>query len=191
MVTSQVYVWGMPYTWSTSSPENTARQARPFRARAHAPSLQLKLTTHNSLSPKGFVWFIGITAILMAVPLGALLGMASLWMILGFLGISLASTWVALRANWKRGETREDLLFWSDHLILQRHNPDQSIQEWTANPYWVQVLKYENDGPVPHYVTLQSTDREVELGSFLAEEEREELYRELIPVLSALRGAQV
>jgi uncharacterized membrane protein len=41
------------------------------------------------------------------------------------------------------------------------------------------VLKYDTDGPVPHYVTLQGAGREVEIGAFLSEDERCALYDEL------------
>lgn len=176
----------MPYHWSSTSPETTAETAGSFETRATAP-LQLTLTAHNSLTPKGFVWFIGVTAVLMLIPLGALIGLASLWVILGFLGLALGSVWVALKSNWKRGEIHETLNMWSDHVILVQTKPDGSTMEWAANPYWVKVLQYEKEGPVPAYLTLQSKEKEVELGSFLSEDERIDLYKELIPIFSALR----
>ena len=38
---------------------------------------------------------------------------------------------------------------------------------------------HETGGPVPHYVTLSGNGREVEIGAFLSEEERVELFSEL------------
>ncbi|MEP6066527.1 MAG: DUF2244 domain-containing protein, partial [Paracoccaceae bacterium] len=56
--------------------------------------------------------------------------------------------------------------------------------EWQSNRYWTRVRKYEVGGPVPNYVTLKGDGREVEIGAFLAEEERLALFNELQDVLS-------
>jgi uncharacterized membrane protein len=45
---------------------------------------------------------------------------------------------------------------------------------------------YEKDGPVSNYITLTGNGREVELGSFLDEEERKNLYCELSSLLNEL-----
>jgi len=41
------------------------------------------------------------------------------------------------------------------------------------------VHMHETGGPVPHYVTLSGNGREVEIGAFLSEDERVELFSEL------------
>jgi uncharacterized membrane protein len=53
------------------------------------------------------------------------------------------------------------------------------VKEWECNRYWTKVLKYEAEGPVPHYVTLRGEGREVEIGAFLSEEERIALFDDL------------
>ena len=45
------------------------------------------------------------------------------------------------------------------------------------------MTKYETEGPVPHYITLRGKGREVEIGSFLSEEERIALYDDLLRAL--------
>ena len=66
---------------------------------------------------------------------------------------------------------------------LIRTNPKGDVQEWDCDRYWTQVTKYDDEGPVPHYVTLRGKGREVEIGAFLSEEERIELFDDLQRVL--------
>lgn len=89
--------------------------------------------------------------------------------------------------SWKRGTVRENLDIWSDHLRLTRFNPDGSVQDWEANPYWVKVVTHEKGGPVPHYITLCGAGRDVEIGAFLSEDERKTLADDLKQMLGGLR----
>ena len=47
---------------------------------------------------------------------------------------------------------------------------------------------YDNEGPVANYLTLNGNGREVELGSFLGEDERKELFHELNRLLKKLKS---
>ena len=68
-------------------------------------------------------------------------------------------------------------------MALRRQNPRGADQTWEANPHWVRVAIAEKGGPVPNYLTLSGAGRTVELGAFLAPEERAELYEELADML--------
>ena len=63
----------MPYEWKDTAPDDTG-----------AVSYQLRLWPYQSLPPKGFVWFIGLTAGFMALPVVAMLGTSVLWGLLPF-----------------------------------------------------------------------------------------------------------
>src|SRR6056300_1512496 len=140
----------MPYEWS--SPPECAQLGA---ASSHQPGLRLSLSAHNALSREGFAGFIGATAALMAVPLLAFLGHTVLWVIAAALGSALCAIWLALKASWRRGQVREEFELWSDLAILRRINPNGQLQEWRANPYWVEVHMSKDDGPVPDYLTLR------------------------------------
>jgi len=175
----------MPYAWS-DTPSQVAANI-PFAGAVPAP-LQLDLSQHNSLNPKGFVLFFGITCVLMCVPLMAFFGTAFWYGILAYLLVTLGAAWWAMKSSWKRGSVNEVLEVWSDHLRLTRKNPDGSVKDWDANPFWVRVVTHEKDGPVPHYVTLCGSGRDVEIGSFLSEEERVALSTDLKDLLIDLRN---
>lgn len=148
---------------------------------------RLHLWPHRSLTQRGFVWFIGATAVLIAVPLVGILGSPVLWALLPFLLATIWAIWFALRKNGRDRNIVEDLRLSRDRLQLVRHGPNGQRQDWEANPYWVQVTLHKTGGPVPNYLTLKGDGREVELGAFLSEDERITLRDDLHARLRSLR----
>ncbi len=150
----------MPYAWHP----NTTEPGAPF---AH-----LRAWPHRSLPPEGFVWFIGATAVLLALPLLAVFGSPVVWALLPFLLAALGAIWFALRRNNRDRAIVEDLHLYQDRVTLERRGPRGAYATWEANPHWVQLTLHATGGPVPDYLTLKAGGREVELGAFLTEEER-------------------
>lgn len=165
----------MPYEWQQTQPA------------PGAPAARLHLWPFRSLPRRGFVWFIGATAALIALPMLTIIGSPVLWGLLPFAGITLAGVWWALNRSYRDAEIVEDLALWPDRMTLVRHGPRGRRQEWEANPHWVRVTLHRSGGPVPNYLTLQGGPREVELGAFLSEDERVALRDELYAALEKLR----
>ncbi|MDG4649334.1 DUF2244 domain-containing protein [Roseibacterium sp. SDUM158017] len=140
------------------------------------PRLKLRLTPHKSLTPEGFVWFIGATAVLISVPLLSILGTAVFWALLPFIVAAVWGVWTALKRSWRDRELYEEVTLWDDLIRVERHEPRRRTPlDWEANPYWVRVALHSSGGPVPNYLTLAGGGREVELGAFLTPPERVEL----------------
>lgn len=158
----------MPYEWTTSPNDTPA---------------ELQLWPHQSLTAEGYVGVIGVAAALALVPLIPVLGSIVLWGILPFVLVALFGLKWALDLNRKHAQVLEILTLDETEVQLRRFGPAQKVQDWQANRYWVRVHLHKDGGPVPSYVTLQGGGREVEIGAFLAEEERETLYSELCAVL--------
>lgn len=153
------------------------------------PRLRLSLTPHKSLTPEGFVWFIGATAALIAIPLLSILGNPVFWFLLPFILGALWAIWAALQRSWRDHEIREELVIWDDLVRLERFEPRRNTPlDWEANPYWVRVNLHAKGGPVPNYLTLQGGPREVEIGAFLTPPERVGLRDTLERTLTALKG---
>ncbi|WP_299627281.1 DUF2244 domain-containing protein [uncultured Tateyamaria sp.] len=163
----------MPYRWTTDP---------------DAPTQELQLWPHNSLPQKGMAAFVLTTFTLILIPALPLLGSVVLWGLLPFLLLAVWAIYFALRRNRRARQIIEVLTLDDEDTHLTRTDANGQVQEWDCNRYWTQVTKYESEGPVPHYVTLKGKGREVEIGSFLSEEERIALYDDL---LRALRGAPV
>lgn len=163
----------MPYEWLP-----------PTEAGQH-----LHLWPHRSLSQRGFVWFIGLTAGLIALPLTGIIGSPVVWALLPFLLATLWAIWFALRKSGRDRDIVEELTLSPDRITLTRHGPKGKRQDWEANPYWLRVMLHEAGGPVPNYLTLKGEGREVELGAFLSEDERIMLRDELLVSLDQARQA--
>jgi uncharacterized membrane protein len=157
-----------------------------FAHATDAPFYQLSLWPYRSLPRRGFVWFIGLTAALISVPLLALLGSKYLWFMLPFLAAAVAMIWYFIERSYKDGTILETLTIWTDHMELTRQNPRAAPQHWQANPYWVDVKMHPKSGPVENYITLRGNNREVEIGAFLSAGERKILLTELQGVLARL-----
>ncbi|SMP25757.1 DUF2244 domain-containing protein [Shimia sagamensis] len=139
----------------------------------------LTLWPHRSLPRRGFAAMILFAFIMGTLPLYGLLGSVALWGILPFTLIMVGGLWWGLERSYKDGEILEELSLQGDILHL-RHVPARgAAQEWACNVYWVRVELHAHGGPVADYVTLSGNGRSVEIGSFLSEEERKQLYADL------------
>lgn len=127
--------------------------------------------------------FVLGTFTMVTIPLIAALGSAILWGLLPFAMAAVAGIWFALTRNYKARLIEETLTVDATTTRLIHRSAKGDVKTWECNRYWTQVTKYEDDGPVPHYVTLRGNGREVEIGAFLSEDERVALYDDLLRAL--------
>jgi uncharacterized membrane protein len=152
----------MPYEWTSDTP----------------PTQSLRLWPHQSMTQAGFAWFIGITAVMLTLPLLAVLGSPVVWVLLAFFLAALGGVWRAVTANQAQRSMHEALTVTPDKVRLEHVPHKGAAKDWEANPFWVEV-NMRRDGPVENYLTLRGNGREVEIGAFLTPEERAALYDEL------------
>lgn len=164
----------MPYEWTETAPDQTG-------AICH----RLRLWPYQSLPRKGFVWFIGLTAGFMALPVVAMLGTSVLWGLLPFVLLVIGGIWFAIQRSYARGDMAEELTLDRKAAHVSRRDPDGRLREWTTNSYWLRATLRR--GPVESYLTLTDGQREIELGAFLTPEERRSLHDDLQRRLASLR----
>lgn len=143
------------------------------------PFTVLSLHPYRSLPPKGFAVIIMMAFLLITAPLFGLLGTVLLWGLLPFMLITVGALWWGLRRSYRDGHITELLTLTGDTLILTHENPKGEVKDWECNIYWACAEIHLREGPVPHYVTLSGNGRTVEIGSFLSEDERKQLFTEL------------
>ena len=148
----------------------------------------IELWPYNSLKPNGFVFFLGATFALISLPLFNVLGTKVFWGLFPFLFLTLTGIWFALRKSLRDRQILEQLTLHKKELVLIRQNPNGQQKEWVCSPYWSKLRMYDKEGPVANYITLSGNGREVELGSFLGEDERKELFHELNRLLEKLNS---
>jgi uncharacterized membrane protein len=168
----------MPFRWIDDLQEAPDRSGAFSHLAGDAPVARLQLWPYRSLPPKGFALFIGSTAVLFLLPLLATLGTNAHWVLLVFILSALALIWIMLRTSYHSARLVEELTLWPDRIQVVRHEANGTTLKWEANPYWV-TIQCRSDGPVPAYLTLRGNGREIELGAFLSEAERETLFKEL------------
>ncbi len=160
----------MPYEWSTSTDRNVL-QAWPYR----------------SLSKRDFHRFILISCALFLFPLLAVVGSTVLWVLLGFFAITVVAIIYAIQRSFRDGQILETLTLTKDVATLVHRPKTGPTLTWNAQTYWVELGLEKEAGPVKNYITLRGNGRTVELGSFLSEEERAQLYAELQQKFSDLK----
>lgn len=164
----------MPYEWNDTAPDHTG-----------AFSYRLRAWPYRSLPRLGFVWFIGLTAAFMALPLVAMLGTTVLWGLLPFVIVVIGGIWYAIQQSYADADLVEELLLDRRTVRVTRRDPGGQVRQWTTNTYWLRVGL--RPGPVEAYLTLTDGRREIELGAFLTPEERRSLHDDLRQKLASLR----
>ena len=148
----------------------------------------IEIWPYNSLKPKGFVLFLGLTFALISLPLFNVLGTTVFWGLLPFLLVAFMGVWFALRQSLNNRQILEQLTLSKEEIALIRQNPTGEHKRWVCSPYWAKLKIYETEGPVANYITLTGNGREVELGAFLSEDERKTLYEELEQLLDGYKA---
>ncbi len=164
-----VYNHNMPYRWTTQIDD---------------PTQEMQLWPHNSLPQTGLAAFVLATFTMIMIPALPLLGSVVLWGLLPFLLLAVWGVYFALRRNRRSRQILEVFTLNDEETHLTRTDANGKVQHWECNRYWTQVTKYDDQGPVRHYVTLKGKGREVEIGAFLSEEERIALFDDLQRVLA-------
>lgn len=174
----------MPVEWLT----DTKAPAPPGAFAHRAPVLTVRARPHQSMTPGGFVLFMGATAVLAVLPLLSVLGTPVLWGLLPFLALAFTALWAAIARNRDDAGLTETLTLGEDRVELVRREPGGAVRRWEANPHWVTLRLHPGPRPVKHYLTLRGAGREVEFGAFLSPEERVSLHQRLVLAFGGLPG---
>ena len=150
---------------------------------ARAPSLDLVLYPHRSLSPVGFWLLMGLVA---GVSFGAGLGfyLAGAWPVLGFLGLDVVLIYVAFRLSYRSGRVVETIRMRSSDLVVRRTSARGKVSTWSFQPYWLRV-ELEEGHHRPGHLALCSHGQRLVIGAFLAPEERREVAKALREALAS------
>jgi uncharacterized membrane protein len=158
-----------------------------WRERRDRPVYDVTLWPNQSLTRRGHVIAMATAAAGLAWPLVAMAGTPAFWGLAPFLALAFAAIWFAIDRNGKQLCIEERLTLWRDEMRVERREPSGRLLRWQAEPLRVR-LRLHKDAKVDDYLTLAGGGREIELGAFLAPEERVALASEIENALTrALR----
>lgn len=107
------------------------------------------------------------------------------WPVLPFAGLELAFLAWALRASWRNGQAREELVIGADEIVIRRYRGGDSQATITRLPRsWTRAAIIRGTGPRGgEQLALGQRGRWWVIGGFLADEERRSLQARLDQVL--------
>ncbi len=144
-------------------------------AHLQAPAPHLIVISPNcSLTPKSATVFLAATGGATFL-IAAVMAIKGLWPILPFAGLEIALLVWATRLSMRRGADRETLEITDSSITVELI--EGSYREFTVFPrHWAKVkLRAPQHGLHPLRLCLESQGRSLEIGRFLAEDERREL----------------
>jgi uncharacterized membrane protein len=104
--------------------------------------------------------------------------------------VNFAAVAFAFRAVWLRGEDRDEFYVVGDELVIEQARAGRCWRE-RVNAWWTRVVVEADPRPNwPPRVLLRSHGREVEVGSFLAADARQDLASRLGELLVQVRATQ-
>ncbi len=133
------------------------------------------------MSLKGQEWVVYVLLALLLVLAPALVATGYWWLLLILLSpvVMLVVAFIYHNYNMR---LYEELSITRERLNLKHVKPNGKVLEFHTDPHWVKIEIEAEGGPVEEYLTLRDQHRHVELGRFMAPEQRRALYRELMDV---------
>lgn len=143
-------------------------------------------TPPAALSARGLRWLCWGSVAVAAVP-AALFAALGAWPVLGFLGgeVVLVLSLVALHRRWS-GAASETVLLTAARLSVHRADGRGAQERAELEPYWTRVELEERAGTAP-VLRARARGRQVEIGCFLAPEEKRALAEALDGALRRYR----
>lgn len=146
------------------------------------PTMDLRLTPHRSLGPKGFRILMLLVAGVCG--LGALRFLAlGAWPVFVFMLLDVALIYGAFRLSYRDGRRFEQVTLTPDLLTVRKVAPDGAESHSDFNPYWVRVELDQSDKKL----ALRLHSQRVAVGQFLSPDERAEVKAEIERGLDAVR----
>ena len=142
----------------------------------------IEMRPNSSLS-EGDSWLFCAALGAVLVALGVRFYLLGAWVVMPFCIAELALLLLAYRHFLRKNAVCERILVDEEQVTVQRRDV-RGERQWNFQRYWVQVhLLRQRHGWYPSRLMLRSHGREIEIGTFLTEEERQGLAEKLIGLL--------
>ncbi|MFO1426911.1 MAG: DUF2244 domain-containing protein [Steroidobacteraceae bacterium] len=145
------------------------------------PLARIEISPNCSLTPSGAWWFFG-TLCAACLLVASFFVVRGFWPVLPFAGLELGLVGWALHASMQRRHHRQTITVTDDAVEIEESLPRPRCLRRVVFPrHWAQVRIRRAPSPLhPSRLTIESHGRRCEVGSFLNEQERQGLARQLI-----------
>jgi len=132
---------------------------------------RIELAPNCSLKPAGALLFFGSTC-LFSLAFALVFVFQGLWPVLPFWALEMLVLGLALRASMRRGKYTQTVLITDSQISLVTHSRHGAQKQEFAR-HWAKVrLRSPRTRLYPTRLTIESSGRAFEVGSFLTDEER-------------------
>ena len=149
------------------------------------PILNIILYPHRSLSPKGFL-ILMLCIIFVSFSIGAFFMLKGAWPVFGFFGLDVLLVYIAFKVNYHNAKRYEKIRLWENSLIIKKKSDNGKSNTWKFNPYWVR-LEMKKSQSRSSDLNFSSHGKTISIGSFLSNQEKEEVANTLLLHLKKLR----
>jgi uncharacterized membrane protein len=151
-----------------------------------APLLSLTLWPNRSMNRKTFHTIMIVLCGAMMIPVIPLIGSKTILLVLPFYLVTFSLLFFSIMLNYRAGRLHESIKIWPDLIEVRRYEINGTKKNWYSNPYWTKVTLYRENQKVKNYLTLSGSGREVELGAFLAPNERLEVKQKIDRIMKEI-----
>jgi uncharacterized membrane protein len=150
------------------------------------PIFSAVLTPHRSLTPTGFLIFMGVLGAMSFVS-GMVFLIAGAWPVFGFFGLEVALVYWAFRANYRAARAYEEVTVTPSELLVRKVSHRGRVREWTLNPVWVRLDRIVHDEFGIERLFLVSHGRRLAIAGFLGPQEKASFAHALSAALGEAR----
>jgi uncharacterized membrane protein len=153
-----------------------------------APIFSARLSPYRSLSPAGFNLLM-MTIVGLSFFTGLAFWLMGAWPVVGFMGLDILLIQFAFRMSYRQARAFEEVEVTRSALTVRKVSPSGRSREYGFNPYWARLVVDRYPDRLISRLSIASHGRELDIGKFLAPNERESFAEAFSAALAKARTA--
>jgi uncharacterized membrane protein len=155
---------------------------------AEAPIFTARLSPYRSLSPAGFNLLM-MAIVALSFFAGLAFWLMGAWPVVGFMGLDIVLIQFAFRMNYRQARAFEEVEVTRSALTVRKVSAAGRSREFGFNPYWARLVVDRQPDRLISRLSIASHGKELDIGKFLAPNERESFAAAFSAALAEARAA--
>ena len=153
-----------------------------------APIFSARLSPYRSLSPAGFNLLM-MAIVALSFFAGLAFWLMGAWPVVGFMGLDILLIQFAFRMNYRAARAFEEVEVTRQTLTVRKVSASGRAREFGFNPYWARLEVDRHPDRLISRLSIASHGRRLDIGKFLAPNERESFAAAFSAALAEARAA--